>query len=353
MSDQLVDKVRREDFTLQIFSITKDTHYVKLTKNLVEKVRELYRHIEPSHFTGDVVLFYKIDDSEFFHECEDEKIEFYDYAIIDNDFDRIVFQLKQKDELPLFYNNIDNEQLDSLIGSNNYVAYFFSDGKEKFYVNGHEISIRNEYSCPSIFALQYHYLNEEMLRFKNETVRKVSGPLFKNCWFDDNNIYWINNPESSIQKALAQYLNDSLRGVNVVREYNLGASKPVDVRVFWREANRAALIEVKLMGRSMKKKSTDINTYEYGNERANEGMHQIKEYIDLGDSDSPNVITKGYLVVADGRRNNIDPKVDTISVSDGMHYAKVALKIESKYEYHKTHKNIEKPIRMFAEPICS
>ena len=342
MSDQLVDKVRRENFTLQIFDITKDSLYVKLTTNIVKKVTELYRHIEPSHFSGEVVLFYKIDDSVFFEDNAEDAIEFYDYGIIDKDFKRIVLQLKQGEGFPTYYNNIDDEQLNSLIDSDNYIAYLFSEGKEKFYVNNNEISIRNEYSCPSIFALQYHYLNEELLRYKNDTVRKVSGPLFKSCWYGDNNIYWINEPEKSIQKSLAQYLKDSLRGVNVVREYNLNASKPVDIRVFWREANRSALIEVKLMGRSMKKDSDEINSYEYGNERANEGMSQIKEYIDLGDSDSPNVITKGYLVVVDGRRNNVHRKTDTVSVADGMHYANVELVIDDGLQFYKTHKNIEK-----------
>jgi hypothetical protein len=351
MSDQLVDKVRNEDFTIQIFSQTKDSQYIKLTTHIVKTVKELYRYIEPSHFTGEVVLFHKIDESIFFNDCD--SIDFYDYAILDKDFKRIVFQLSQQDELPLYYDNIEDAQLEALINSENYVAYIFRGGKENFYVNGKKVKIRNEYSCPSIFALQYHYLNEELLKFKNEVVRKVSSQLFKECWSDQNYIYWINKPEDKIQIALADFLRNSLRGVNVVREYNLGASKPVDVRVFWREANRAALIEVKLMGRSMKKDSDEISAYEYTNERVNDGMKQIKEYIDLGDSDSPNVITKGYLVVVDGRRNNINKKVTTISKVDGNHYANVKLNVDSALQFYKNHNNIEKPIRMFSEPLCS
>lgn len=351
MSDQLVDKVRNEDFTIQIFTQTKDSQYIKLTTNIVKAVKELYRHIEPSHFTGEVVLFHKIDESEFFTDCE--SIEFYDYAILDKDFNRIVFQLSQQDDFPLYYDSINDEQLETLINSEGYVAYVFRGGKENFYVNGKIVNIRNEYSCPSIFALQYHYLNEELLKFKNEVVRKVSSQLFKECWSDKNYIYWINKPEAKIQLALAEFLLNSLRGVNVVREYNLGASKPVDVRVFWREANRAALIEVKLMGRSMKKESDDISTYEYTNERVNDGMKQIKEYIDLGDSDSPDVITKGYLVVVDGRRNNINKKVTTISVADGNHFANLNLCVDNDLQFYNNHNNVEKPIRMFSEPLCS
>ena len=349
MSDKLVDTVREEDYLIKAFAITKDSLYVKLTTTIVKFVKEIYRHIEPSHFGGEIVVFAKADDKVFFVEEEAEKL--YDYAIISSDFDRVAFQLFQNEELPLFYNEIEQTKIQSLIDSTAYVAYIFNQEGEFFYVNREKIVVMNKYSCPSIFALQYHYLNEELHRFKQETVRKVSSQLFKACWADVNHIYFVNKPEEPIQISLAQYLNDSLRGVNVVREYNLGASKPVDVRVFWREANRAALIEVKLMGRSLKQNG-DVNSYEYTNQRANEGMEQIKEYIDLGDSDSPNVITKGYLIVVDGRRNNVAKKISEISVTDGMYYSKTELDISPGLKFYDSHKNIVKPIRMFAEPIC-
>ena len=96
----------------------------------------------------------------------------------------------------------------------------------------------------------------------------------------------------------------------------------------------------------------DINTYEYGFERATEGMRQIKEYVDLGDSDSPTIINKGYLIVIDGRRSGIDPKVASISLTNGMYYANDELVIDISNQHHLTHSNIEAPIRMFAEPIC-
>lgn len=351
MSDKLVRKVREENYVIQVFNETKDSRYVKLTTEIVKFVQDIYRHIEPSHFSGEVIAFYKVDDSLFFD--SKESLKFYDSAVLNNDFKRITFQLFQCDDLPQFYNNINDDELKALLASEEYVAYIFNSDGEHFYVNGIKIKVRNDYSCPSIFALQYHYLNEELLRFKNDSVRKVSSQHFKSCWADLNYIYWVNNPEDSIQLTLAEYLRDSLRGVNVVREYNLGASKPVDVRVFWREANRAALIEVKLMGRSMKKNSNEINSYEYTNVRANDGMKQIKEYIGLGDSDSPNVITKGYLVVVDGRRNNVGKKVDSVSMADGFHYANVELNVDEELQFYNTHNNIEKPIRMFAEPLCS
>ncbi|MCP4176392.1 MAG: hypothetical protein GY756_01340, partial [bacterium] len=152
-------------------------------------------------------------------------------------------------------------------------------------------------------------------------------------------------------KSIKEYLGSRIRGVKIVREYNLGASKPVDVRVYWREANRAALIELKWMGQSLKKNG-DLGL-KYSNSKSNDGMKQIKEYIDLERGDTPSIITKGYLVVIDGRRKNISTnKVNSISRENGYYYANKDLKINSDKKYWETHPNITKVRRMFVEPIC-
>lgn len=155
-----------------------------------------------------------------------------------------------------------------------------------------------------------------------------------------------------MQLALKEFLEDRIRGIKTtVREYNLGASKPVDIRVFWSEANRAALIEVKWLGQSLNE-SGQLGT-SYANGRANEGMRQVKEYIDLERGDTPTIITKGYLIVIDGRRRNIsNSKVQTVSRQDGMHFSSNELNIKNDLKYWTTHPNIEQPIRMFVEPIC-
>lgn len=349
MSDKLVNLVRDEDYLLRVFTQTKDSTYTNLTKDVIKFVSNIYRIIEPSHIDGKVIVFYKISDEVVFDE---EAIEFYDDSILTQNFQSVTFQLFQGDgKMPLLYQNLNENNLSDLLSSSEYIAYYYYNNEESIYVNGEQIKIVNKYSCPSIFALQYHFLNEAILRYGNERVRKVSCEHFKNCWGDDKFIYFINKPEDSIQLSMSEYLKNSLRGVDIVREYNLGASKPVDIRVFWREANRAALIEVKLMGRSLKTNG-EINTYEYGNDRANDGMVQIKEYVDLVNRDSPNVINKGYLAVIDGRRNGINPKVNTISIENGMFYSDKDLQIDEDKRFYETHKNIHKPIRMFVEPIC-
>jgi hypothetical protein len=349
MSDSLVQLVREEDYLLRIFMKTKDSTHTTLTKELIKFISNIYRIIEPSHIKGKVIAFYCLTDEIFIK--SEVGADFYDTGVLNYSFDSAIFQLFQRKNMPLIYQNLSDETINALFSDPHLVTYFYCDGNESIFVNGEEVKIINKYSCPSIFALQYHFLNEVLLRYKNERIRKISCEHFRKCWADGRFIYFINKPEDSIQLSLSEYLKNSLRGVDVVREYNLNAAKPVDVRVYWREANRAALIEVKLMGRSLKANG-EINTYEYGNERANNGMVQIKEYIELVEKDSPSVINKGYLVVIDGRRNGINPKINSISIANGYFFENSELVIDEGNKYHLTHSNIEKPIRMFAEPIC-
>lgn len=348
MSDNLVDNIRKESYLLKIFQLTKNTEYTESTKEIIEFVKDIYRSIEPSHYSGKIIVFKSLDKSFLFKENSQET--FYDKGILNHNYSSLIFQIRDNEELPIIWTNEDNHS-NLLDTENNFIAYLFENKKEYFIVNRQKIPIQNRFSCPSIFALQYHYLNEALLDYKNERVRKVSCEHFKKCWTDEKWIYFKNKPERCMQVSLSENLKNSVRGVNVVREYNLGASKPVDVRVYWREANRAALIELKWIGQSLKKDDT-LGT-SCSNGRANDGMKQIKEYIDLNSSDSPSVITKGYLVVIDGRRRKIRAnRVRSISKKDGMHYENKGLEIDQDKQYWKTFTNIEKPLRMFVEPIC-
>lgn len=351
MTDKLVDNIRKEHYLLDIFEHTKNSIYVEKAKNIIEFVKEIYRHIEPSHFNGKIVVFFDLGSSINF--LDDKKEELYDKTVLNNSYSNIVFQL-QNDErrFPLYWINTAGNIIDTLLATDdNFIAYVFNEKKEFFIVNNHQIEIFNSFTCPSIFALQYHYLYEALQDYKIERIKNVSCEHFKKCWYEEKWIYLKNKPEDCMQKSLSEYLKNRVRGINVNREYNLGASKPVDLRIFWREANRAALIEMKWLGQSLKENG-DIGT-SYSNSRANEGMTQIKEYIDINNADNPITITKGYLVVIDARRKGISQqKVDTISRINGFYYQNKELIIKDEKKYWETYPNIEEPIRMFVEPIC-
>ncbi|MCB0000896.1 MAG: hypothetical protein KDE56_34275, partial [Anaerolineales bacterium] len=104
--------------------------------------------------------------------------------------------------------------------SNDFIAYIYENEQEYFVVNNHKIEIRNSYSCPSIFALQYHDLNEALLTYKNDRIKTSSCEHFKDCWADEKRIYFKKKPEKCMQKSLSEFLKNRIRGVDVVREYN-------------------------------------------------------------------------------------------------------------------------------------
>ncbi len=353
MTDRLVEKVRKENYLLEIFELTKDRNYTDKTKKIIELVKEVFRHIEPSHFNGQLIIFFDFSNSFDFKNIEKEEL--YDKAILSGTSSNIVIKLQEDEQnLPLYWMNVIEQEIKDLLNKEDgFIAYLFDGNKqiEYFIVNRKKIEIKNNYSCPSIFALQYHYLYEALQDYKIERVRNVSCEHLKKCWADKKWIYLKNKPETCMQISLSEFLKSRVRGINVDREFNLGASKPVDVRVYWREANRAALIELKWMGQSLKEDGT-LGT-KYSNKRVNDGMKQIKEYIDLNRSDNPTTITKGYLIVIDVRRRNISSlKVTSISRTDGYFYQNKELNIKDDKKYWESYPEIEKPIRMFVEPIC-
>ena len=239
-----------DNYIIEIFQHTKEIEYVNIAYKISAFVRDIYRSIEPSHYNGQIIVFKGTKDNVSFE--EDTKEDFYDKGILNHDYESLIFQLRNEDKSPLIWKNVDDDAVLNLLDiEDDFIAYVYKNNEEYFIVNKQQILIPNMYSCPSIFALQYHYLNEALLVYKNERIRTVTGELFKDCWADNKWIYLKNKPEESMQKSIKEYLEDSIRGVNIVREYVLGASKPVDVRVYWREANRAALIELKWTGQSL------------------------------------------------------------------------------------------------------
>lgn len=349
MSDQLVNNIRKENYPLQIYSaFNNNPAVIELTTKLISFVQDVYRSLEPSHFKGNLVIYISLDDSLLLDEAS--AIKFFDRNIlINNQSNVLIFQLFQNDRLPLLWQDV---QSDNVFNSTNAIIYSYKNSKEIFVANNVEIEIINRFDCASIYALQYHYLSEALLKYKSEKIRYSSCTIFRESWFDvGTRIYFKQQPEEIMQKSLSEFLDSSLRGVDVVREYNNGGSKPVDVRVYWKEANRAALIELKWLGQS-KNSEGNLSTA-YSNSRGNDGLDQLKEYMDLENQDTPTCITKGYLVIIDGRRRGVNANLTTININDGMHYSNQELKYAADKNYFDTITGFEKPIRMFAEPICS
>ncbi|EMK01090.1 hypothetical protein DLM76_20765 [Leptospira yasudae] len=334
------------NYPLQAYKILGDEKGATLTATLIEFITDVYRGLEPSHYQGKLLIFITLDDSIPIDTAN--AIKFYDKNILINNTSRtIAIQLFQKEDFPLIWQGEDTEQV---INQRNAITYLYENRVECFYVNGEKIDIENYLGCASTFSLHYQHLHEALENYKKEKILHSSCSIFQRAWFDSTRIYFKNAPEDTMQESLKEYLSSYMRGVEVSRECNLGGGKPVDIKVSWKEANRAAIIEVKWLGYSRAENSI---TTKYSNSRSNDGMEQLKEYMDLANQDWPSCITKAYLVVIDGRRKGVGSTIRTsISAQDGLHFAEIELDIEEDKKYFNNIVGFEMPFRMFSRPVC-
>jgi hypothetical protein len=313
---------------------------------LIGTVRDIYKYLEPSHFKGTLVICISLKGEQILSENA-EAIQYNKNILITNMANNMLLQSIGND---LFmWKNID---VSSILKTNDVLFYYYHDGTEYFMINNTKIEIEPMPGYFSVYSYYFFELNESLARYSINKISNSSCGHFKRVWADSKQIYFKNKPEEDMQISLKEHLSSALRGVEVTREFTLDARKPVDIRVRWNYANRNALIEIKWLGISLDKENNRIST-EYSNGRAVEGAKQLKEYLDLVARDLPNVITKGYLVVIDGRRKNVSGHLsEQISQDDGYHYQSKELTFSDGADYHNTISNFEKSIRMFARPIC-
>ena len=346
MTDQrLVDIVREENYPLKIYNaLNNNNNSISVSTELIKAITAIYRFIEPSHLNGKLIVYKRIVNDELLPRRTESIVYNMDELTHINTPTIII---ESYNEQLYLWNNMDDT---SFLNDTNTVFYYYENDKEYFYVNQQRINIPHLFNCSSIYALHYFYLNTALTQYKTEKITFSNCRMFQDCWFDANRIFFKSAPEEQMQISLKEFLSSALRGVEVVREYNLGASKPVDIRIKWTEANKSALIELKWLGKS---KNGDKITANYTDSRANEGSRQLKEYLDMDDTDTPNIISKAYLVVIDGRRESTNINTTTINSENGLHYENQEINFSTEHKYFEQLKNFAKPIRMFAKPIVS
>ncbi len=325
---------------------------IPLAISLIKNIKEIYNYIEPDHYNGELVIFQTFKDENIF-QTEKSKTYFDKNFLINNNAEQIVIQVLQNGTI-----NISTISLNllTLLKYQKAIFYYYKNKKEYFYVNESQIPIGNNYYSASIYSLKYHELTTALEDYRNKMARHSSCHILNEVWYDNNRIFFKScgsgkkMPEVCIHLSLENFLKSALRDVQVqvIREYSVGAAKSVDIRVHWGEANRSAFIEVKWLGQACNKDGKF--TTGYSAKQVKEGCEQLKGYLILEKKDTPNSITKGYLVVIDGRRNNIKESMTTISQKDGMYFDSQDMSDYYK-EYVSNIDNFEEPIIMFAEPI--
>jgi len=331
----------------------------KALEVIAKSLKEIYRYFEPSFFAGDFYVCKNLYDRPCFDETKGTLL--YDKNILLNRTNGLmIIQVFDDSSKMILW---EEEDQNDLLTQNETLTYLFKINKEYFFANGDTIDI-TLFNKGSRFATQFNDLVSALNEYSVTKIFKSSCKHFSDSWSDANRLFFRgagrgnNIPEKFMQLSLHEYLRTVFaRGISMdsSREYNINGDfskpKPVDIKIQWREANRTALIEIKFIGTV--KKESDGEIYSHSDPRANKGITQLKEYHDAVSVDAPTTIIKSYLVVIDGRRNNLTSDKTTINPDDGLYFKDVDIIIDDDKRYHERILGFEKPIRMFAEPICS
>ncbi len=242
-----------------------------------------------------------------------------------------------------------NGPIDLSLLSQRAVVYCFDRGGERFVVDGTDHRVPTVDSTQaSIFARPtFGSLREALQRYRYR-VCASSCLLFNEAWEDSNRLFFRSGAEKAMRRSLNQYLSAVLRDAEVRPEQNVDESHPVDIKVTLTFTTRLALIEIKWLGKS---RNAGKITASYGSARARSGAKQLADYLDENRTQAPEHLTRGYLVVLDGRRRGLSAESTNVSREDGFHYAGTEIAFDP--EYHRARDDFEEPIRIFCEPICA
>lgn len=333
----------------------------KALEVIAKSLKEIYRYFEPCFFKGDFFVCKNLNDESSLEESKCTLL--YDKNILLNKTTGTIFIQVFNDSSKILIS--DDQDVATLLKQKETLIYHFKNNKEYFYANENTIDI-TLYNEGSRYATQYNDLLLALSHYERTKLRKSTCTHFTESWSDSssNRLFFRgggrgnNIPEKFMQLSLHDFLSAYfIRGISMEssREYNIvgdySKPKPVDIKINWREANRTAILEVKFMGSV--KKDSDGGVYNLADARANYGITQLKGYHDTLSTDLPTTIIKSYLIVIDGRRNNLSANQTTINSTDGMFYENVDIVIDTDKMFHMSVQGFEKPIRMFVEPICN
>jgi hypothetical protein len=330
---------------------------------IAKSLRDLFRFFEPSFFNGKLFVSKHFND-QFIYEKNDGVMLLDKNPLLERIEGNLFIQVFNDGQVYLW----EDQDEESLSYRDDVLTYFFEDDREYFLVARQKIEF-TQYPYGSMFAPQFYFLAEAFEEYKRKKIRNSSCPLFSEAWhrpvkdaakntYYDNHVLFrgaSDSPEKPIQESLSNFLKDSpnFRGIDleVNPEFNVDPKKPkpVDFRVTWLEANRTALVELKWVGDSI---SADGNLKPRRDARVNEGLLQLKGYWDSARQDYPNKLMKAFLVVIDGRRRGLTKHSVEVTFADGFHYQNQEFEIQADRKYFEVIVGFEKPVRMFAEPIC-
>jgi hypothetical protein len=204
------------------------------------------------------------------------------------------------------------EQVDPLTLAHEALVYRYQEEGDHFAIGGRLSRVPSRRPFPSWWSVPAFFEVEDALgAYREQVAMDCDCEILREEVWHDCSRRWIlaNKPEDAMQRSLWRYLRYVMRGAQQVREVDreqpVEGRKPPDIKITFSESNRIALIEVKWMGASVNKTGAGISGFEPDEKNANAGARQLAKYLDANLRRAGKHQTMGYLVVFDGRRQNV------------------------------------------------
>ena len=314
--------------------------------SVMNKVQELYQHVEPERITGRVII-YQIASPRATAPAGRPA----DFAGVANaPITDLCFEVASDGQA--YERTLGALSIEALAATA--VVYHYQAAQEEFLAGTQRKTVlRLDSSARSQFAVPtFADLRQALQRYARENVRESTCYVFRKVWQDDNRLFFKAGPESLMRDSLLQFLSNRLGGNHDVwPEQKVNEKHPVDIRVQTRLSNnRLMLIEIKWLGDSV---AADGHvTAAHRDSRAQEGADQLANYLDEQLRSAPSRVVQGYYVIIDGRRRLPAAAAPgaVITRADGLHYETQELTFDPDPQRRP---DFDAPYRMFARPVCS
>lgn len=312
---------------------------------IMEIVRELYKHIEPVRIKSSVIVFRRVVNTDGTGFTAGGQL-CNNLALLCQQTEKDIILEIQSDGRRYIHNisSVNPKELASTA-----VVYEYQNGREYFFagVQQKPVPVLDRAAMSQFCGNTFFALHEALQYYAAAFVLQSSCLILKSVWADENRLFLRSKPEVHMRRSLTQFLESNLgAGFEVRPEQNMDETHPVDIKITKKLSNRLMIIEIKWMGDSLNEEGKI--TTPYRDARANDGAGQLAGYLDQNKVMAPLNVTQGYYVIFDARRHGLRADTKVITKTSGLHYANKEIAFDT--EYHKIRDDFNPPYRMFTEP---
>jgi hypothetical protein len=345
---EFLKKVAQDDCSLLVSNDYGHEGLQKLTF-LTDTITKIYKHLDFSSFRK-IVIYTALDKALSLENIENSEWTLYNSLqnIVHISGNELTIEIRENLDLLVSVNFI--PPVDLL--RTNAIVYQRYQSVETILGKTQQKSLKQIPNAESWFSVQtYKELDTALEDYKVKVARYSDNcPHLKTIWFDPNKIFFNPKPEYVMRDSLTYFLKIKLRNTEVRPEQVVDKSHPVDIKVTWYYTNNLALIEIKWLGKSLEQWGASFKQNN-NKSKALEGAEQLTDYLDVNKIQAPDKITKGYLVVFDGRRWRVNSETREITTRQGFHYENDEITYNP--DFHKARTDFAKPMRFYMEPKCT